>query len=84
MRRHAVPSLAVLIGLLLPPVAPAQSYTWTLGAATDDWNTPGNWSPNTSFPNSPTATVTFPGCRFATTAIAPSAGVWRRALVRRL
>ena len=51
-------AVAALVAFV-PPAANAQSFTWTAAAATTDWNTAGNWNPNSSFPNSSTAMVTF-------------------------
>ncbi|MBX2927324.1 MAG: T9SS type A sorting domain-containing protein [Saprospiraceae bacterium] len=53
--------LCIAILLLLPALAPAQ--TWTGAAMTTDWDTPANWSPM-AVPNSPAAVVIIPTLPF--------------------
>jgi fibronectin-binding autotransporter adhesin len=62
MRSHLVaPALAAAFVVGLGLAAPAQ-YTWVGGHSSGGdppWNNAANWNPNTSFPNTATATVTF-------------------------
>src|ERR1051326_4445738 len=51
--------LAGFILLLSVQISRAGSATWNSSPATNDWNTNGNWTPNTGYPNGSTDTATF-------------------------
>ena len=59
MNRPHLLRLALPAALVLAAAAPARGQTWT-GNGSGSWNDAADWSP-AAVPNSPTATVNFPG-----------------------
>jgi len=63
VRRGKLPLLAAAVAGAIPSFGFGQTSNWTftgaLGSWTGTWNVNTNWSPNTAFPNSPTAVANF-------------------------